>query len=111
MTGKLYTVYWENKDRRDFSAPSALIAFIRALSYSFMTNKNSDISHIVDEAAGEIFYAWDWDVSYSVRDRTFEPGSIKRYSEDDVEALFLDYAKYSGTTEAFVQTWFERNRK
>lgn len=111
MADKSFTIHWENGDHRDFQAPSALVAFIRGLSYQFLTKKNSDISSIVCDAEAKIYYAWDWDVSYNEADKTFNPGSIKRYTEDDVQEMFESYVRYTGNSALLMRQWFDRNKK
>lgn len=107
---KNYTVYWEDGRTKDFPASSAVIAFIRALSYTLVTKINSDVAIIIDNAAGKIYYAWDWDVSYSEKDLDFNPCSIKRYSEEEVEEMIVSYGKSLGT-EISAQDWFEEYKK
>ena len=105
-----YTVYWENGDRKDFVAPGILVAFIRALSYTLSTSKKTDISHIIDEESGKIYYAWDWDVTWSEQDKTFNPVHTKRYSEEEVFDLITGYGNSLGTYISSVE-YFEEHRK
>lgn len=111
MSNTRYTVYWDDKSSRDFEGPSALVAYIRALSYSLVTRLNKDISYIVDNKNAKIYHNWFWDVSYSEEEKDFNPHSEIKYSEHEVEELFEEYVRYTGNSPVNMRQWLDRNKK
>lgn len=111
MTDNTYDVYFSNGEMRTFNGKTVVEAWSRGLSYSIVTGKDIEITHIINNATMQIYVDFVWDVSFTLKDTALVSGSPIKYNEWEVLERIIGHAKHVGNDVSKAEEWFSRNRK
>lgn len=103
-----FLVLLSDGSRKELTGRSIELIMLKTLTYLVGLQKDFTLLAIIDEANAKIYGDFEWDFSYSEKNKEWLTGSPKLYQAVDVERAVMAYGKFLGLDPDGTANWLAR---
>lgn len=103
-----WLVLFSDGSRKTLHGTQVDVIALKALTYLTGLRKKFELLAIIDEANAKIYGDFDWNLTYSEKDKQWLTSNTKLHTTDDIHLAVMSYARFMGYDLTVAANWLLR---